>query len=92
MSERNKTADDHLEHAGQKAAWKRHPTGLYLKRYGDVCLMIEHVGLNFRVLVTRIIDERQPEEVVYGGSARNAGGAMMMAERAAGAASVQRIA
>jgi hypothetical protein len=54
--------------------------------------MIEHVGSNFRVLVTRIIDERQPEEVVYGGSARNAEGAMMKAERAAGAASVQRVA
>jgi len=90
MNER--TPDNHLEHAGQKGLWKRHPTGLYFKRYGDVCLMIEHVGSNFRVLVTRVIDERQPEEVVYAGSARNAEDAMTMAERVAGAASAQHVA
>jgi len=67
----------------QQAHWKRQPTGLYLSRRGDIRLMIEQVGSNFRVMVTRVIDENRPEEVLYTGSARNADDAMMLADRIA---------
>jgi hypothetical protein len=73
----------------EKRLWKRQPTGLYLNRRGDISLMIEHVGSTYRVLVSRVRDENQPDEVVYTGSARNAEDAITLAERVAERASTE---
>ena len=67
----------------QKGPWKAHSNGFYLTQTGDIRLLVERVGVKFRVLVTRIIDEMQPEELVYAGSATNADDAMILAEHAA---------
>ena len=53
--------------------------------------MVEKVGANFRVVVTRNIDELQSEEVVYAGTATNAADAMTIAERMAERASLPRL-
>ena len=63
--------------------WKVKKNGLRLAESGDLVLVVERVGLKFRVLVTQTIDEMQPEEVVYSGSADTADDAMTLAERVA---------
>ena len=63
--------------------WKVKKNGLRLAESGDLVLVVERVGLKFRVLVTQTIDEMQPEEVVYSGSADTADDAMTPAERVA---------
>lgn len=72
-----------------KLPWKVRPDGSYFTQSRDICLLAEKVGATFRVLVTRIVHEMQPEEVVFAGSAANADDAMMMAERVAEGASGQ---
>jgi hypothetical protein len=69
--------------------WTVEQNGVYWDRRGNISLMIEKVGANFRVLVTRVIHEMQPEEVIYAGSAVNAADAMTMAERVAERACAQ---
>jgi len=75
----------------QKMPWKARPNGFYLTQSGNIRLMVEKVGANFRVLVTRDVDETQPEEVVYAGTAANADDGMAIAERMAEQASLPRL-
>jgi hypothetical protein len=73
------------------APWNVELNGVYLTRGGNIRLMVEKVGANFRVLVTRDVDETQPEEVVYAGTAANADDGMAIAERMAEQASLPRL-
>jgi hypothetical protein len=63
--------------------WKAKSNGLYLRQWGDMRLVVENTGTDFRVLVTRAIDENQPGEVLYSGSAANENDAMAIAQRVA---------
>ncbi len=66
--------------------WRSQPNDLHLKQSGDIRLLVEKVGVKYRVLVTRVIDGMQADEIVYTGSAANAVEAMTMAERVAAVA------
>ena len=74
----------------QRMPWKARPNGFYLTQSGNIRLLVEKVGARFRVLVTRSVDEMQPEEVVYAGTAANADDGMAIAERMAERASLPR--
>jgi hypothetical protein len=76
----------------RKDPWKIKPNGFYLKENGDLHLMVEKVGGRFRVVVSRIMSDRHPEEIVYAGSAASADDAMTIAERAAAHASTRQVA
>jgi hypothetical protein len=71
----------------QKGPWKVQSNGVYLTQSGEICMLVEKVGARFRVLVTRMIGEMGPEEIVYAGSAASVDDAMRTAERAAETAS-----
>jgi hypothetical protein len=63
--------------------WNRQPNGFYLMQSGNMRLLVEMVGSEFRVLVTHTLDEMQSEKLVYAGSAASADAAMRLAEREA---------
>jgi hypothetical protein len=65
------------------------PNGLYLKQCGDVRLAVEKVGTTFRVLVTHVVDEMRPDEVVYAGTAASLDDDMAIAEQGAAQVSAQ---
>lgn len=63
--------------------WRAQPNGFYLRQTGDIRLLVEEVGVRCRVVVSRIIDDMLPEELIYAGSAANAHDAMAIADHAA---------
>jgi hypothetical protein len=63
--------------------WKLKGNGVYLTSGGNIYLRVEKIGVNFRVLVTRIVDKTHPEEIVYSGSSDTANEAMAIAKQVA---------
>jgi hypothetical protein len=68
------------EQSPSQSHWEINRAGFYVKRTGDLRLSAGRFGTRFMVLVTRLVDEQRPDEVIYSGSARNAAAAKVLAE------------